>query len=306
LAFGDNVSGARLIGTEPSFMELSPGPGAPPSFRIDRGRMWAADHELVLGSRAAAETGLSLGDIVQPGHGVEPGLDADIHDVPHTVVGILAPSGTAFDGAVLTSLQSVIAVHEDHEEEPHAEEPHAEHAITAVLVRPVGFGEANSLWQEAYAGTEVQAAFPGQELGGVFDLLDQAQELLILVGYLASIMAALTLFLAVYAAGATRDRLLAIMRALGARRTTVFRVVMVEALIVALLGAIVGRVIGTVVALAVAGRVTGDSSIPVEIAWLPSLEPWLWLLPVGLGLLAGLVPALRAYRADVLSRLAAN
>jgi putative ABC transport system permease protein len=268
--------------------------------------MWAADHELVLGSRAAAETGLSLGDIVQPGHGVEPGLDADIHDVPHTVVGILAPSGTAFDGAVLTSLQSVIAVHEDHEEEPHAEEPHAEHAITAVLVRPVGFGEANSLWQEAYAGTEVQAAFPGQELGGVFDLLDQAQELLILVGYLASIMAALTLFLAVYAAGATRDRLLAIMRALGARRTTVFRVVMVEALIVALLGAIVGRVIGTVVALAVAGRVTGDSSIPVEIAWLPSLEPWLWLLPVGLGLLAGLVPALRAYRADVLSRLAAN
>ena len=51
---------------------------------------------------------------------------------------------------------------------------------------------------------------------------------------------------------------------------------------------------------------TSTSAIPVEIAWLPDLEVWLWVLPVGLGLLAGLVPAVRAYRADVVDRLAAT
>jgi hypothetical protein len=35
-----------------------------------------------------------------------------------------------------------------------------------------------------------------------------------------------------------------------------------------------------------------------------SLEPWPWLLPLGFGLPAGIVPAWQAYRADVLERLA--
>jgi hypothetical protein len=36
---------------------------------------------------------------------------------------------------------------------------------------------------------------------------------------------------------------------------------------------------------------------------LPELEPFLWLLPILLGLLAGLVPALMAYRVDVVEKL---
>lgn len=314
LAFGDNIAGARIVGTDDSFLALSAGPDAPAAFRIAQGRWFEGDEEAVLGARAARVTGLSIGDTFRPAHGVEAGLETDEHDLPHTVVGILEPSSTAFDGAVMTSVHSVIEAHahedqEDHEgpgtpRDPEAPDDHEDHAITALLVRPVGFGEANQLWQEAYTGTEYQAAFPGQELGGLFDLLDQASDLLVAVGWLAACMAALTVFLGAYAAGATRDRLLAIMRALGASRASVFRLVLLETVLIAVVGALIGRVVGLGAAVVIGGRIASDQAIPVEVAYQWALEPWLWSLSIGLGIVAGTLPAARAYRANIVERLA--
>jgi putative ABC transport system permease protein len=238
------------------------------------------------------------------------------------VVGILRPSQTPYDNAVFTTYASVIHAHAEAGEEEHAEEDHTgesgdEHAeethsegaheedqqITAVLVKPVGFVEQNELWQEFYTGTEAQAAFPGRELGGLFDLLDQAQDLLQWVGYLAAVMAALTLFLAVYSAASARERLLAIMRGLGANRGMVFQVVLFEAVLAALLGALAGRLIGYAVAWVIATQLARQSAIPMTLRYLPALEPFLWALPLVLGVVAGIIPALQAYRVNVVEKL---
>jgi putative ABC transport system permease protein len=310
LAFGDNVGGARVIGTDEGFFELAPALGESPSFTLAEGRLFEDDFEAVLGSDTASDQGLAIGDEFAPAHGVEPGLEEDVHDRTHRVVGILEPSQTAFDDAILATIDSVQQVHAEEEAtlvgpiEPDMA-THAEDAmITAILVRPTDFVEANEIWQEFYVGTEAQAAFPGAELGGVFDLLDQARELLLGVGWLAAFMAALTLFLAVFGAGVARERLLATMRALGASRLSVSRVVLFEALLIALAGALLGRLLGYAAAALVAGRIAGDAAVPVSIAYLPVLEPWLWALPIGVGLLAGAVPAWQAYRAGVLDRIA--
>jgi putative ABC transport system permease protein len=307
IAMGDNAGGARIIGTDASFFDLSPGVGEAASFQLLEGRLFETDFEAVAGARAARDQGLTIDSTFLPAHGVEQGLEDDVHDDPHTVVGILKPSGTAFDDAVFTSVASVNAVHgaQAHAEgETHAEEAaDAEEAVTAVLVRPTGFAEANEIWQDFYVGTEAQAVFPGAELGGIFDLLDQAQDLLLGVGWLAALMAALTLFLAVFSAGAARERLLATMRALGASRLSVSRVVMLESVVIALAGAMVGRLLGYGVAIVLAGQIGTDSAVPVDIAYLPSLEVWLWLLPLAVGLAAGTIPAWQAYRANILERL---
>jgi putative ABC transport system permease protein len=325
IAMGDNVGGARIIGTDASFFELSPASDERSSFRLLEGRLFETDFEAVAGARAAREQGLAIGSTFLPAHGVEPGLEDDVHDDPHVVVGILEPSGTAFDDALFTSVATVNAVHgaelhaeagEDAGEETRGagaapaadlehpeDEEHDEGAVTAILVRPTGFAEANQIWQDFYAGTEAQAVFPGAELGSIFDLLDQAQDLLLGVGWLTALMAALTLFLAVFSAGAARERLLAIMRALGASRTSVSRVVLLEALVIALAGALLGRLMGYAAAAVLASRVAGGSAVPVEIRYLPDLEPWLWFLPLGVGLLAGAIPAWQAYRARILERL---
>lgn len=344
MAMGDNIGGARIVGTDAHFFDLRSSQQAAPAFQLADGRIFAADFEAVLGSRAAAGLGLRIGDQFRPAHGVEPGLEGDEHAEVHTVVGILHPSGTPFDNAVLTTVNSVIAMHAEAlaaldasattghaAETDHAaadnvtaaaeivsadEAAHADnhtddddhtHAgagqVTAVLVAPVGFIEANQLWRDFYTGAEAQAVFPGRELGGLFDLLNQGQEILILVGYLAAVMAALTLFLAIYSATESRQHLLAILRGVGASRRTVMLVVLVETVLVAMLGALMGRLLGYGVAVAIAGEISRRSAIPVAIGWLPQVEPALWLLPLALGVLAGLLPAWQAYRVNVVEKL---
>ena len=282
--------------------------------------MFDADFEAVLGSRAAAELRLNMGDRFQPQHGVEPGLADDNHAEVHTVVGILRPSGTAFDNAVFTTVASVVRMHAEHveEEESTAPDPvNAEAAgaalgdhdlagagqVTAILIRPTGFIEANQLWQEFYTGTAAQAVFPGRELGSLFDLLNQGQEILIVVGYLAAAMAALTLFLAIYSATESRQQLLAILRGVGASRHTVVLVVLVETVLVALAGALLGRLLGYGTAGLIAAAIARQSAIPIAISYLGNLEVALWLLPLALGLLAGLLPAWQAYRVNVVEKL---
>ncbi|MGL4649332.1 MAG: hypothetical protein ACRC1H_07975, partial [Caldilineaceae bacterium] len=76
--------------------------------------------------------------------------------------------------------------------------------------------------------------------------------------------------------------------------------------VMALLGTILGRMMGVGAALILADRMSDQSAIPVRIAYLPALEPWLWLAPVLLGLLAGLLPAWQTYRANVVERLFAG
>lgn len=310
IAMGDNVGNARIIGTNQDFFTLGPSMQAPSAFQLAQGVLFAENFEAVLGSKAAANLGLQIGDRFRPVHGVIQGLASDEHNVPHTVVGILQPSNTPFDSAVFTTMDSVVALHAEHADEEHVGEEqvaapaHKEgEQMTAVLVRPVGFIQQNELWQEFYTGIEAQAAFPGRELGSLFDLLNQGQELLRVVGYLTAVMAALTLFLAVYSATGARERLLAIMRGLGANRRTVFRIVLFETVLTALLGALLGRLMGYAVANAIAVQMTAQSSIPIAIRYLPQLEFFLWGLPLLLGLVAGLLPAVQAYRANVVEKL---
>lgn len=307
LALGDNVGGARIIGTNEHFFELRPSQLEPPSFQLVSGRLFQAEFEALLGSKAAASLGLQIGDQFLSQHGVSPGLERDMHAERYTVVGILRPSHTAFDNTVMTTVESVLEVHRPHEkgetrqEEGESAEPDPQ--VTAILLLPSGFVEANQLWQEFYTGTEAQAVFPGKELGGLFDLLDQGQSLLRIVGYLAAIMAALTLFLAIYSATGSRDHLLAIMRGLGARRITLLRVVLFETVLIALLGALVGRLLGCLTAIVIATQITQRSAIPVAIRYLPQLEAWLWLVPLVLGVVAGLLPAWQAYRSNMVEKL---
>jgi hypothetical protein len=53
----------------------------------------------------------------------------------------------------------------------------------------------------------------------------------------------------------------------------------------------------------IAANIAEQSSIPITICFLPALEPLLWGLPVILGLLAGLIPAVQAYHVNVVEKL---
>ncbi|MBZ0291069.1 MAG: ABC transporter permease [Anaerolineae bacterium] len=325
LALGDNVGGARIIGTNHHFFELRADQSAPPAFQLAEGRLFeevehnpeeAEDHddheefplEAVLGSKAAELTGLHVGDQFAGTHGVSSGIAENVHEEHvYTVVGILQASGTAYDTAVYTQVESVWHVHEHHEEgvveEAEAAGAAETEQVTSVLILPTGFIEQNQLAQEFYVDPILQAAFPGQELGDLLNLLNQGQEILNTVGYLVLGIAGLTVFLSMYTAVIAHKQSIAIMRGLGSRRLTVFRMVVFETLIVLVAGAIVGRLLGYGIAAVIAMIFSQQSAIPVSVRFMPEIEVLLWSVSLGVGFLAAVIPAMLAYRVEVVENL---
>jgi putative ABC transport system permease protein len=307
LALGDNVGGARLIGTSDALLQLRTAVNAPPAFALDEGAFFSGDFEAVLGSRAAQSLGLRVGDTFLAQHGVERGLADDTHAEPYRVVGIFAPTTSPYDSAVFVSVASIWDAHSESVTSANSAfavgEAAAADQLTALLVKPVGFVEANQLWQQFAAGSAAQAAFPGAELGALFDLFSLGERVLTAVGYLVLVMAGLTVFLSMYSAIAAREGSIAVMRSVGGARTNIFRMVMFETFGVILLGALLGRFLGYGVAALIASVLSTQTAIPIPLRFLPQIEPLLWLITLALGALAGLLPALRAYSVNVVEKL---
>ena len=101
-----------------------------------------------------------------------------------------------------------------------------------------------------------------------------------------------------------RARDIAILRALGARRRTVFGAVMGEAAVIGLLGSAAGFAVFAGLAAVVASMIQGQTGVVLApFQW----NPVFWWGPVtftGLAILGGLVPALKAYRVPVAETIA--
>lgn len=331
LAFGDSVGGARIIGTNLNFFELRSTRTAPPAFQLADGRFFNAfaspEHqegeqpravaESVLGSHAASRLGLGIGDRFFGTHGVGSGIAENQHsNLEYEVVGILEDSGTAYDTAVYTPIQAVWHVHVD----PNANQTTLPSVgqtaltqeqtaapvtdqVTSVLVLPTGFVEQNQIAQEYYVDPTLQAAFPGEQLGNLINLLNQGQQVLEVIGYLVLAIAGMTLFLSMYSSVLARQQSIAIMRGIGTSRVSVSRIIIFETLIVSIAGALLGRALGYLLAFVIAEVYSTQSAIPIPVRFLTDLEIVLWAVSISVGIIAGLVPALMAYRVDVVEKL---
>jgi putative ABC transport system permease protein len=338
IALADNVGNAKVVGTNLNFFELRRAANEPPAFQIAEGRLFDAseaphqadqseaddnaageDHEqahnehifeAVLGAKAAEDLGLSIDDTFQTRHGLGRSLDINTHEDFYRVVGILEKTTTPYDAAVFTPLQNIWDVHAVDPNAPRsaaaelaAEQTAGYGQLTAILVVPSGFQEQNLLFQRFYNSSDYQAAFPGKELTEIFRLISDAQELLTWISFLVLGIAAFTIFLAMYSKTIAREQAIAIMRSLGSRRLNVFRIILFETLLIAVAGALLGRAFGYGTAAIIAEIFSDRSAIPVPIRVLPMWEAILWALPVGVGILAGLIPAVMAYRVNVVEKL---
>jgi putative ABC transport system permease protein len=315
LAFADNLRGLSIIGTTLDFFGLRRTAISPPAFQVQTGRLFNAEFEAVLGSESAARLGLRLGDQFRSSHGASgKSLASDEHtEHAYTVVGILAPTYSPYDRAIFTSIDSIWEAHADLANIPAAfQADPARDAqrlikgrVTAALVLPyqATLNDVYRISQQINSGSVAQAVFPGQQLAGVFDLIRQGTSVLDAVRGLALIMAALTVLLSLYATTTARLNPIAIMRGVGAGRSLIFGITILEAVCLAGAGVIGGWALGHTVAAGVGSALSGGSALPIETRILWSEEIGLLLIPVILGAIAGVIPAVRAYRVDVTEHL---
>jgi len=313
IGFGDSAMGFPIVGTTTALISaLSP--------QLAEGAQFARLGEAVIGSAVD----LPVGARVNPMHGtVDTGGHAHT-EVSYHVAGKMAPTGTAWDRAILVPIRTVWQLHgmEAHEEHDHADHVEKSHdhdheidvdapldeafdadspGVPAVLVKPKTIADAYRLRQE-YRSDRTLAIFPAEVLTRLYSTLGDARSLLlgIAVGTQGIVVFAL-LLVAVMHIGA-RKRQIGALRALGAPVRSIMAIVWGELFFLLLLGIFLGLAIGYAVAQAITSWLTATTAVrmPVEFAM---SDVWLAVGFIIVAAVVSLVPALMTLRMSAASAL---
>jgi putative ABC transport system permease protein len=328
LALGDNFRGFRIVGTEPSYLDLQ-------RAKLAKGRLNTAEGEAVIGAEVARQTGADLGQRFYGSHGLGEAGAEHAHQ-PFTVVGILEKSGGATDRLIVTSVETVWSVHgveHDHDEDAsheadHADAPHRPHdhdhdhehgaaraglqersqmrpEVTALLVTYRNASAAIRVPAVINRQTQLQAAVPATETARLLSLFGASLAGAQIFAWLLAMIGGLSIFVALLNAVQTRAADLGLLRVMGARRSFVFGAMVFEGLIIGALGVAAGMVMGH----ALLWFATQKFSALASLGFDPLLlHPGALVIAVGVIAIAGLsalLPAIRVYSGDavrILSR----
>ncbi|HEV8605296.1 MAG TPA: FtsX-like permease family protein [Tepidisphaeraceae bacterium] len=179
--------------------------------------------------------------------------------------------------------------------------------VSAILVETRRGGFQNQMLIYQFKNrTDAMAVNPAMEMRNFFETFFKGSStLLLVISLLVTIVAAVSILVSIYNSVMARLREIAILRALGATRARVLALICIEAALIGLAGGILGLIVGHL--LAFGGSLFMNHLIGQEIHWLATgSREWIYLaVVVALAVLAGLVPALRAYKTPVATHLMA-
>ena len=299
LAVGDNYRGYRLVGTTPDlFAKADYASGK--HFELQPGGIWfdPGRREAVVGDFVARKMKLKVGGTFHPFHGLIFD-EKNQHSETYVVVGVLKPSNTPADRVIWIPLAGI--------QRMSGHDPNAATDVSAVLVKlKAGSAIAGFQMDMMYnkQGNRLTFAWPiGSVMAELFDKIGWFDRVLTLVSYLVALVATGSILSSIYNSMNERRRDLAILRALGARRTTVFSAIVFEAAAIAALGMAAGFGIYLGLMAVVAGIIRAQTGVVLDPFAFNPVMLWSPAAFIALGALSGIVPAMKAYRTDVASNL---
>ncbi|KQB00375.1 ABC transporter permease [Vibrio metoecus] len=307
LSLGDSHKGFRVLGTNHSYFEhYRYGSKQPLTF--SQGREFNGLFETVIGSDVAKALGYQVGSKVVIAHGISD-VGFSRHDnLPFTVVGILAPTGTPVDKTVHVSLEAIEAIHVGWESganlgyQPSAEQlakrDFTPKQITAMLIGLKSKIQTFALQRKIndYPAEPLSAIMPGVALHELWGMMSVAEQALMAVSVFVVIAGLLGMLSSLLTSLQERRREMSILRAMGARPQHVFALLVSEASVLTLLGIALGVSILYLLLAVAAPMIASQYGIQIALTGLTPYE-WQLLGSVQLaGMVIGFIPALRAYR----------
>ena len=312
LSLGDSHRGFTVLGTTKDyFTRFRYGEREP--LVLAQGQPFSGTLEglygAVLGAEVAQRLQYRLGDHLVLSHGSGAIAGSEHADKPFTVVGILARTGTPVDRTVHISLQAMEAIHLDwlggaplpgmaipaDQARKFDLEPKQ---VTAALVGLKGRAAVFAVQRHVaeFEGEPLMAVLPGVALDELWDVVGIGEKALLGMSAMVALVSLAGLVATVLAGLNERRRELAVLRSVGAGPRDVLALLAVEGTLVTLGGVLLGTA-ATMGLIAGAGPwVQAHYGVALRLA-APTPSQWLLLAGVlAAGVLASLVPGLRAYR----------
>lgn len=304
LAFGDNHKGQPVVGSTAEFVTY-----------LSDGKLEGRAFERITEAVAGVDVDLGIGDRFTPSHGhgeitPEAAEAADHSAMEIEIVGRLPRTGTPWDSAIISSVESVWAIHDL----PTGHDPAGPRAeavgppydgdflpgIPAAIVKPITFGAAYGLRSE-YRTAATTAFFPAEVLLQLYGLMGDVRlimslltlvtQVLVLLGILAGILALMQLF---------RPQFV-VLRAMGAPRLYLLAVMWGYSAALVLIGSAIGLGLGWGISAGLAQWLTDKTGIALG-SGLGGQEVLAALRVVVAGGLLALVPAGLLYRQPILEQ----
>jgi putative ABC transport system permease protein len=332
IALGDSYRSHRIVGVSSEFFEQVKIAGIG-NLRFSEGRPFDSsteqfveehehlfgeqqvghDHEddehfsyqAVIGANVATKLLLKVGDKIVPTHGVEKSTEQH-DDAASEIVGILAATGTPIDRAIYIPIIAYYKM------EGHATDHEAEfegtrdaRGISAIMLSTKSGYYRQQIYRNINNRLDAMAVFPSIEMRKLFKLIGSGDIVLRIISLLVVVVALIGVLVSLYNAMGARRKEFAILRALGASRRSIITIVSLESSIIAFMGAVFGVLLASLAALVLATELHKFSGVTINVS-LGVDEIYLITIVTLAGALAGLVPALEAYRTEAAKQLSSN
>ncbi len=213
--------------------------------------------------------------------------------------------------------------HDDHDNHTHENEgEHAHHdhehqlfdqpltaypdkQITSLLIQ---FGSRNfrtlNMQRNINENTNMQAATPAIEINRLFSLMGLGLDTLRVLAWAIVIVSGFSIFISLLSSLKDRQYELALMRVMGASRSKLFLLIIIEGLIVAILGYLFGIMVSHASIEYLSGFMQETYKYSISGKVFLTAEWWLLLGSLGIGVVAAVIPAIQASRTDISETLA--
>lgn len=304
LSMGDNYQGFRIVGTNKKYFEHF-------KTKIASGKMFKSNLEVVLGASTSQNANLKVGDTFASSHGLD--SEGEKHaESSYKVVGILEYNNSVVDNLILTSLNSVWNIHE-HKEKHHDEEEHHEkeaadstekREITSAIIKfrsPMGM---MTMPRNINQNSKLQAAVPAIEVNRLFELLGIGIEGLQFLAAVIMLISGISVFVSLYNSLKERKYEMALMLSMGASRTRLFLMLLLEGIILSLLGFIAGIALSRIGIYLISNALSKKFHFDISQFSLQTGEIYLFGGALLVGILAAAIPSIGIYRINISKTLA--
>jgi putative ABC transport system permease protein len=340
---GDSYAGHPVLATLPEFFtKFTPNENEPWKLREGRFIRNAGDpsppgekaadpdahaYEVVLGSQTAKDTRLRVGDSIFLTHGINVSrqLGTPQDEAPHVhkdfsyhIVGILEPTGSAHDRALFTHLDGAWVLHA-HDRRQDADPSitkttladilPSDRKITGIYLRVATrpgqqvTASLQTVFDQLRRDPTITVAQPVAQINALFRIVSNIDYIFVALAAAVMFSSGIGIMLAMYNSMNERRRQIAVLRVLGCSRGRVFSLILTESTMIGLFGAAAGIAIALIGAFVVSEALKDQIGLTIKPVFTPDTTLLVAISAVVLAAVAGLIPAILAYRTPVANNL---
>lgn len=303
LVLGDGHKGYRVVGTTEEFYQHYRYQGHY-ALQLEIGEWNRGVSDIVLGSEVAKKLGYSLGHAVVLEHGVTREVGMLHHDeAPFKVVGILQPTGTIVDQSLFVSLESLDRIH--HEEAKHGSNEDHEHggkeSLTAFFMKLKNRIDILTIQREInnYQKEALSAVIPAVVVNDIWHMLSYVENALKVLGACVLLVSLFSMLTMLLSSLNERRREMAILRSLGASPVQLSSLLIFESTLMTVVSLLGGFLLQGILIFLLRGWLKENYGIFIESFQFQSENLIILIFILTLGLLVGIIPAIRVYKTSL-------